>query len=210
LDHSEAPGGSSDFQQELLVLRQDPQVRRLAWQLVGDLDLVEDLNQTVCCRLAALEYPGRIENIRAYYFRVLRNEATKLYALRREIPFEDVDDTLVPAQPLDEKVCNSLHAQIWLDRLAARRDHLLVGIPARSDDPVRYKILIFNTADQVLRDGINGEASEADSNDAWRAAYPEYFAQPGVSADLLHQRFRRARLDARALLQKVVNRDELT
>jgi hypothetical protein len=210
LDSNDAPGGSSDFQQELLALRQDPQVRWRAWRLAGDLDLAEDLIQSVCCLLIALKHPERIEDLRAYYFRVLHNEATKLYVLRQEIPFEDVDDPPVPAQPLDEKVCNSLHAQIWLNRLAVWRDRLLVGIPARSDDPVRYKILIFNTANQVLRDGINGELSEADSNDAWRAAYPEYFAQPCVSADLLHQRFRRARLDARALLQKVVNRDELT
>ena len=33
-------------------------------------------------------------------------------------------------------------------------------------------------------------SSDVDSNDAFRAAYPEYFAQPGASANLLHQRFR--------------------
>ena len=53
--------------------------------------------------------------------------------------------------------------------------------------------MIYDSAEQVLRDGINGEPSDADSNDAFRAAYPEYFAQPGASANLLHQRFRRAR-----------------
>jgi DNA-directed RNA polymerase specialized sigma24 family protein len=210
LDNSDAAGGSSDFQQELLAIRKDPQVRRLAWKLVGDLDLVEDLNQMVCCRLVALKHPERVGNIRAYYFKVLRNEATKLYVLRHEIPFEDGDDAPVPAQLVDEMVCNSLRAQIWLNGFADQRDRLLAGIPARSDDPVQYKALIYNTADQLLRDGIHGEPSDADSNDALRAVYPEYFAQLAVSADLLHQRFRRAREDVKALLRKIVNRDELT
>ena len=62
----------------------------------------------------------------------------------------------------------------------------------------------------VSDDGINGEPSDADSNDTFRAAYPEYFAQPGAAANLLHQRFRRAREDVKALLQAVVRRDELT
>lgn len=210
MDHSDAPGGSSDFQQELLVLRQDPQVRGFARRLVGDLGLVEDLNQMVCCRLLALEHPERIGNLRPYYFQVLRNEATKLYVLPQDIPLEDGAEAPVPAQPVDEKVCNSLHAQIWLDRLTDQRGRLLAGIPARSDDPGLYRAVIYGTADQILRDGINGEPCDADSNEVLCAAYPEYFAQLSASAGLLHQRFRRARLDARALLKKVVNRDELT
>lgn len=83
-------------------------------------------------------------------------------------------------------------------------------IPARSEDPRRYRIVIYHAAEQVLLDGLNGEASDADSNEAFRAAYPGYFAQPGASANLLHQRFRRAREDVKALLQEVVDRGELT
>jgi hypothetical protein len=65
-------------------------------------------------------------------------------------------------------------------------------------------------SDQVLRDGINGEPVETDTSNALQAAYAEFFAEPGVSADLLHQRFRRARLDVRALLKAIVDRNELT
>jgi DNA-directed RNA polymerase specialized sigma24 family protein len=210
LANTDAPGGSSDFQQELLALRQDPQVRRFAWRLVGDLDLVEDLNQTVFCKLAALKHPERIGNLRGYYLRVLRNEATKLYILRQETPFEDPDSIPAPAQPIDDKVCNSMCHHTWLQRLRVRREVLLATIPARSEDLSRYRIVICHAAEQVLLDGLNGEASDADSSDAFRGAYPEYFAQPGASANLLHQRFRRAREDVKALLQAVVSRDELT
>jgi len=210
LADTDAPGGSSDFQQELLALRQDPQVRRFAWKLVGDRDLVEDLHQTIFCKLAALEHPERIGNLRGYYFRVLRNEATKLYILRQETPFEDPDSVRAPAQPIDDKVCNSMCHHTWLQRLRVRREVLLAAIPARSEDPSRYRIVIYHAAEQVLLDGLNGEASDADSSDAFRGAYPGYFAQPGASANLLHQRFRRAREDVKALLQAVVSRDELT
>jgi DNA-directed RNA polymerase specialized sigma24 family protein len=210
LASTDAPGGSSDFQQELLALRQDPQVKRFAWKLAGDLDLVEDLNQTVCCKLAGLKDPERIENLRGYYFRVLRNEAAKLYTLRQETPLEDPDSIPAPVQSIDDKVCNSLNHHTWLQRLRVRREVLLPAIPARSEDPSRYRIVIYHAAEQVLLDGLNGEASDADSNEAFRAAYPEYFAQPGAPANLLHQRFRRAREDVKALLQTVVSRDELT
>jgi DNA-directed RNA polymerase specialized sigma24 family protein len=210
LDSTDAPGGSSSFQQELLALRKDPQVKGLARRLVGDLGLVEDLHQAVCLRLTALKHPEQIENIRRYYLRVMRNEATRLYALRSETPFEDPDSVPAPAQPVEDKVCNSLRDHIWLQRLAARRETLWAGIPARSADPRRYRTVVYHSAGQVLFDGLNGDASDADSNDSFRAAYAEYFAQPGASANLLHQRSRRAREDVKALLQVVVDRDELT
>jgi DNA-directed RNA polymerase specialized sigma24 family protein len=210
LDNVDAPGGSSDFQQELLGLRQDPQVRRLARRLVGDLDLAEDLIQTAWCKLAALKHPKQIENVRAYYLRVLRNEAAKLYALRQEAPFEDPDSAPAPAQPIDERVCDSLQARSWLKRLADERDRLLAEVPARSHDPVRYQGLVYAVAEQVLKAGINGEPSEADSNDALRAAYRNYFDQPGTAVNTRHQRFCRAREDVKALLRSVVSRDELT
>jgi sigma-70-like protein len=210
LDSTDAPGGSSSFQQELLALRKDPQVKRLAWRLVGDLGLVEDLHQTVCLRLTALKHPERIENIRRYYFRVMRNEAARLYVLGSETPFEDPDTVPAPAHPVDDQACDSVCGHIWLQRLAAWRETLLVGIPARSADPRRYRTVACHAAEQVLLDSLNREASDADSNDAFRAAYPEYFAEPGVAANTCHQRFRRAREDVKALLQAVVDRGELT
>src|ERR1700722_14628509 len=107
LDPINAPGGSADFQQELLAIRQDPQVRGFAQRLVGDLGLVDDLHQTVCLRLTSLKHPARVENIRGYYLRVMRNEATKLYALRNETPFEDPDSVRDMAQSIDDQVCDS-------------------------------------------------------------------------------------------------------
>jgi Sigma-70 region 2 len=202
--------GLVTFRRELLGIRQDPQVKRFVWRLVGDLDLIEDLHQTVFLRLTALKHPEQIEDLRRYYLRVMRNEATKLYALRSETPFEDPDSVPAPAQPVEDQVCNSLRDHSWLRRFTARREMLLAAIPARSPDSRRYRAVIYHAAGQVLFDGLNGDASDADSNDAFRAAYPEYFNPPGAAVNTCHQRFRRAREDVKALLKAVVNRDELT
>ena len=48
---------------------------------------------------------------------------------------------------------------------------------------------------------MNSDPSEADSNEAFRVSYPEYFAQSGASVNTCHERFVRARADVRALLQ---------
>jgi len=214
-------GGSSDFRQELLAIRQDPQVGRVALTWAGGPDLAEDILQAAYCGLAALKHPEGIDNLHAYFLKALKNEASRLYTARRATPVENLEGTLTPGQhgtvvcgpaaarPIDEMVGFSLQAQSWLKRLGDERDRLLAAVPARSDDLARYRAVIYATAEQVLRDGINGEASAADSNDAFRDAYSEFFAQPGASADLLHQRFRRARLDVKALLKAVVDRGEL-
>jgi hypothetical protein len=117
-----------------------------------------------------------------------------------------------------------MFADAWFARLETHRDELLAaipgrssgpdgcqtGIPARSHGPGRYRAMILAAAEQVLRDAIRGEAGESDSNDAFRAAYPEYFDQPGATSNTLHQRFRRAREDVRALLKAIISRDELS
>ena len=216
VNNLDAPGGSSGFQQELLALWQDPQVRSFVRKLAGDWDLIEDLWQAALCAAGTVKHPEHIDDRRAYFITVLKHEAYHLYALSRAIPMEipDQHGALVcgpaPARPVADTACTSVQAESWLGRLHAQRTCLKAMVPARSDDPVLYRALIYTSAEGVLRDGINAEPSDADSNDAFRVAYPEYFAQPGASANLLHQRFRRAREDVKALLQTVVQHDELT
>lgn len=210
------------FQQELLAIRQDPQVRRLALKWAGDTDLAEDALQTTYCKVAAVKQPERIANLRAYYLQVLKNETVHQRTLRRALLLENPKDALDPGQlgtatcgpaperPIAETACTFLQAQVWLKQFTTQRECLLAAVPARSADPARYRAVIYAAAGQVLRDGIVGEPSDADANDAFRAAYPEFFSQSDASANLCHQRFRRARDDVKALLQAVVRRDELS
>lgn len=69
----------------------------------------------------------------------------------------------------------------------------------------RYRTVVYAAAGQILRDAISGESSEANSNDAFRTSYPEYFDQPGAPPGIRHQRFRRARADIMKLLQAVIS-----
>jgi len=222
VNNLDAPGRSFDLQRRLLEVRHDPQVIGLARRWAGAPDLAEDALQIAYYNVATARHPQRIDNLRAYFVRVLRNEIAALHAQgRKATPLPKLGAALEAGQhatvvcgsarsrSLDDLVRTSLLARSVRTRLAARRISLLLAIPARSGDLRRYRAVIYASAEQVLVDSLNGEASDADSNDAFRAAYPGYFAQPDASANLLYQRFRRAREDVRALLQAVVDHDEL-
>lgn len=223
MSHLDAPGGSVDFQSRLLVIRQDPQVIGLAHKWARDPYLAEDALQVTYCRVATVTHPERIGNLHAYFRTVLKNEIVALHKqYRQTTPLEDPGAALetgphgtvvagpAGSRPVDDLVRISLLTRSVGARLATRRESLLAAIPARSGDPCRYRAVIYDSARQVLLDGLNGEASDADTNEAFRAAYPGYFAQADAAANLLHQRFRRAREDVKALLQAVVRRDEIT
>jgi hypothetical protein len=218
IDPADIPAAA---RRQLAEIREDPRIKGLALRHAGHPALAADALQSAYYAMARLENLEQVTNLRAYFCKVLIRE---IHRERSQLGAALVDDFTRamethqdaagcgPASPpaVDDAVCTSLQAQVWLARFAARRDRLRAGVPARSDDPGRYRTVVCDAAGQVLRDGINAEPSDADSNDTFRAAYPEYFAQPGASPDLLHQRFRRARVDVKALLQAIVNRDELT
>ncbi len=195
----------------------DPGIKGLALRHAGHPALAGDALQNTYYALARLEHLGQIVNLRAYVCKVLFRE---IHRERNQLGATLVDDfarlaethqNTASGQPaVDDAVCTSLQAQIWLERFAAQRGLLRDAVPVRSEDPARYRAVICDAAEQVLRDGINAEPSDADSNDAFRAVYPAYFTQPDASPDLCYQRFRRARKDVKALLQAVVSRDELT
>jgi len=206
--------------QQLAEILEDPRIRGRALRYAGHPALASDALQNTYYAMARLKNLEQIVNLRASFCTVLIRE---IHRERAQLGAALVDDFArvaethqdagchpAPPPSIDDAVCTSLQAQVWVERFAAQRDSLRAGVSARSDDPGRYRAVVCDSAEQVLRDGINGEPSDADSNDAFRAAYPEFFAQLGVSADLIHQRFRRARLDVKALLKAVMSRDELT
>ncbi len=204
--------------QQLTEIREDPRIKRLALRYAGHSDLADDALQRTYYALVQLKNLDEIENLRAYFRTVLIRE---IHRERNQLGAALVEDftrvvetcqgagTPVSPLPIDDSVGFSLQARSWLERLANERHGLLAGIPARSDDPVRYRAVIYAAAEQVLRDGINAEPSDADTNDAFRAAYPGYFDRSDCPVNTRHQRFCRARDDVRELLQVVVSRDEL-
>ena len=207
--------------QRLAEILEDPRIRGLALRYAGHPALADDALQSTYYAVARLEHLGQIQNLRAYVCKALIRE---IHRERGQLGALVIDDFARiadehqdaagchPAAPLsvEDAVCTSAQAEAWLERFAAQRDYLRAGVPSRSDDPDRYRAVICDAAGHLLYDGINGESSEADTNPTLRAAYPEYFDQPYAAPNTLHQRFRRARTDVRALLQAVVRRDELT
>jgi len=207
--------------QQLAEIMKDPRVRGLALRYAGHPALADDALQSTYYAMARLEHLGQIQNLRAYVCKVLIREIRRERGQLRTIVIDDFARIADEHQDaagchpaaspsVEDAVCTSAQAEAWLERFAAQRDYLRAGVPSRSDDPDRYRGVISDAAGQVLCDGINGESSEADTNPALRVAYPEYFDQPDAAPNTLHQRFRRARTDVRALLQAVVRRDELT
>jgi DNA-directed RNA polymerase specialized sigma24 family protein len=205
----------------LAEIMEDPRTKHHALRLAGHPALANDALQDTYEALARLEHLGQIRNLHAYVYKVLFRAVNRL---RNQLGADLIDDferTLdaqqaaagcrpTPSPAVDDTACTAVQAQVWLDRFTTQCESLRDAVPARSGDPARYRTVICDAAEQVLRDGINGQPSDADTNPALQRAYPEYFAQPDAPPNTLHQRFRRAREDVKALLQKVVNRDELT
>jgi len=187
----------------LLEIWQDPQVRGYARRRAGDRDLADDALQTTYYVMARLKHLAEIENLKAYFYKVLQHEIDRQRKRLLKVQVEDFARVTEDRQPMtgfEDSVCTSVQFWYLHRRLVAERDRALASVPGRSADPDRYRGVIYAAACQILSDGMKGEASEADTNDAFRVSYPAYFAQPGVSANTSDQRFHRARLDVKALL----------
>jgi len=194
----------ADFQQELLSTRQDPKVMRLALRWAGNRELAEDALQTVYCRVASVQHPESIVNLHAYFLRALDD----LEVLGRPQPGTSrYGPASEPA--IDDKAYSTLQTEIWLKRHAGQCDRLNAATPARSADPARYRQVIYAAAKQVLLGHLSLEPNDPDFPKAIRAAYPEYFDQPGAAPNTLHQRISRARDDIKALLRAIIKPDEL-
>lgn len=216
--HSVNPAdGMTPAHQLLLAILRDPRTKRFALRHAGHAEVAEDALQSTYYAMARLKNLEQIDNLRAYFCTVLVHE---VYRERGQLGATLVEDFVSVAETrhdaagshpsTEDAACNSLQVKAWLQQLADKRDRLIAAVPARSDDPARYRAVIYAAAEQILRSVINAEPSEADTNQAFQAAWPEYFGSPGAAANTCHQRFRRARTDVRAMLQDVVPRDELT
>jgi Sigma-70 region 2 len=216
MDRINPAGGLSAARRHLVEIWGDPQIKAFARRYAGDPQVADDALQAVYLAMVRLQHLDQIDNLTAYFCRVLvravHRERAQLGALlvddfTRVAEGREGTDTSRLASPteFEDDACTSVQADSWHKRLIRGRDALMRAVPARSEDPAHYRAVIYAAAEQILRDGVTGEASEADANDALRRAYPEYFDQLGAATATLHQRFRRARLDVRGLLQAVVS-----
>ena len=214
------PAGRPEFHEELRKIREDPQVMAYVLALAGNLDLARDaLNETYCA-VARVRNPECIEDLRAYFCRVLRRTVNKLRYQLGATLLEDFDQAVeahqdkpgchpLPPQPVAETVSSGLLARDWLEPFAADREELASRVPGRSPRPAYYRGVVVAVSGQVLFAIVTGDVCDADSNPALRAAYPEWFAEADAAENTLHQRCSRARADVRRLLQSIIDRDDL-
>jgi Sigma-70 region 2 len=204
-----------EFPPGLLAIWQDPEVRRLAARRAGDPDLAQDALLAAVAAVARVSDPARIEDLKAYFCRVLINE---VYRLRGQLTdarscdpaiLAEMSDAGTSAPPSAEEAVTRLLGRTWLDRLRAQRARLRTAVPGRSPQPDRYRDLIVQTAEHILRTALDGNVSWADCNGALQAMLPDWFGQPGSAENTCHKHLSRARRDVQDVLQAVVSRDEL-
>jgi hypothetical protein len=119
------------------------------------------------------------------------------------------EGNLSARRPVAETVSTRLLTEAWLEPFATRRRELADRIPGRSRDPRRYRDMIIDVAERVICRIIATDISDADYNTALSVSYPGWFDERGCAENTLHQRFRRAREDIRALLRSIIDPDDL-
>lgn len=215
-----SPHGRPDFQRELLAICDDPMVRSLARRRAGDQDLAMDALQAAYCAVARVADPTAIRNLRAYFCQVLTREVYRLLGQLGAMLVEDFTSVadanqgrsgapLPGPQSVAETVSTHLLTEAWLEPFVSRRAELTADVPGRSRDPARYRDVLVTVAEHVLCRVITTDISDADYNASLRAAYLEWFDEPGCAENTRHKRFERAREDVRALLRTIINRDDL-
>jgi hypothetical protein len=204
-----------EFPPELLAIWRDPEVRRLAARRAGDPDLAQDALLAALAAVARVSDLARIENLTAYFCRVLINE---VYRLRGQLaaarPCDPatlavMSDAETSAPPSAEEAVTRLLARAWLERFRAQRAPLRAAVPGRSRQPTRYRDLIVQTAEHILRTALDGNVSWADCNETLQATLPDWFGQPGSAENTSHKHLSRARRDVQDLLKAIISRDEL-
>ena len=82
-------------------------------------------------------------------------------------------------------------------------------VPARSDDPHRYRTAIVLAAKTIFELLLDGHVAQRDWNAILKAAYPQWCDDPAQARGAMDQRLSRARRDVQTLLRAVVPRDDL-
>ena len=206
--YATSPGQAPGFPPELLAIWADSEVRKLAVRRAGDPDLAQDALLEAVYAVARAGDIARIHDLKAYFCRVLIN---KVYRLRGQLAApRPYDPATAPAsQPLDETAATRLMARTWVQSFSTDRDQLRNSVPGRSRQPARYRDLIVETAEHILRTALDGNVSWADCNATLQAALPDWFGRPGSAENTLHKHLSRARRDVQDLLKAVISRDEL-
>jgi hypothetical protein len=205
------------FLDDLAALVEDPAIRRFAERRARNRELAEDALQETYRAVAQTGNPEAIEDLRKFFFKSLIRTINRQLTLATPIS-TDVIDAIADSgrnsgTPSSDSVADEAQlrilAEVAFTRLERDRSGLMAMIPARSDDPHRYRCTILATAWTVLYLLLRGPVTTADWNAALRSEYPQWCDEPGLPSDAMYQRLSRARADVQLLLRVVLPRDRI-
>jgi DNA-directed RNA polymerase specialized sigma24 family protein len=212
-----------DHHQDLARIVADPEMRRLAVRRAGSRELAEDAMQETARAIAERKNPDAIENLRGFFYVALIREIDHQLSRPAAIPAADIgalsdrgQDRTTPATPVPHaSVHDEVHVRLLAEAVLERfelehaRAALMALVPARSDDPHRYRAAIVSTARAVFELLLDGHVAAADWNAILKTIYPQWCDEPGLARATMDQRLSRARRDVQSLLRSLLSRDQL-
>jgi DNA-directed RNA polymerase specialized sigma24 family protein len=213
-----------DIYDDLADIAADQEMYLRAVRRAGSRELAEDALQETVRAIAGRKSPEAIENLPGFFYVSLIREIDHQLGRPAAIPVgadiglisDRAQDRPCPAAaPLPASVEGEatlrLLAETVLHKLEREhaRSQLAALVPARSEDPPRYRNAIASAARTIFELLLDGCVTAADWNAILKAAYPQWCDEPGLARAAIDQRLSRARHDVQSLLRSVLSRDEL-
>jgi len=213
-----------DIYDHLADIASDQEMFRRAVRRAGSRELAEDALQETVRAISGRKSSEVIDNLPGFFYVSLIREIDHQLGRPAALPVGDdiglLSDrcqdctspvgALVPASVEDEAHLRVL-AETVLNRFEREgpRNQLIALVPARSDDPHRYRNAVASAAKAIFELLLDGYVTTADWNAILKAAYPAWCDEPGLARAAIDQRLSRARHDVQSLFQSILTRDQL-
>ncbi|MGO9217195.1 MAG: hypothetical protein ACLP5E_05385 [Streptosporangiaceae bacterium] len=211
------------FHDDLAGVAAEPEMLRLATRRAGSRELAEDALQETVRAITERKSSEVIANLRGFFYVSLIREIDHQLGRPVAIPAENIDmladrargGTYHSVASRPASVEDETHVRILAEAVLLRfgRERasrsLMDLVPARSEDPRRYRTAVVLAAKAIFELLLDGCVSAADWNAVLKAAYPQWCDDPQQARSAIDQRLSRARRDVQSLLCAVVSRDQL-
>jgi len=213
-----------DIYDDLADIAADQEMYRRAVRRAGSHELAEDALQETVRAIAGRKSLEAIENLAGFFYVSLIREIDHQLGRPTAIPVGGdiglISDqaqvrTSPAAAPVSASVEDEAHLRVLAETVLNRferertRNQLLDLVPARSEDPRRYRNAVASAAKAIFELLLDGYVTTADWNAILKAAYPAWCDEPGLARAAVDQRLSRARHDVQALFQSILTRDQL-
>ena len=212
-----------DLGEDLARIVSDPEMLRRAVRRAGCRELAEDAMQETARAILQRKSPDAIENLRGFFYVALIREIDHQLGRPAAILTGDIGAPSDPGQdcgslltsPRQAAIQDEVHVRILAAAVFQRferqqtRDKLMALVPARSDDPHRYRTAVLFVARSLFELLLDGYVATADWNVLLKVAYPQWCDEPGMAPAAIDQRLSRGRRDVQSLLRSLVSRDQL-